>query len=259
LRQADLVLRHDEDVVPQARLEVAFHFRQVEEGAGAAGDLFPGVVEEEQGEIENAAGYALTVDQHVFFVEVPAARTHLQGGDLVVQAVFLAGFVLERQFAADGLVEVHLALDLVIPLRAVGILEVGHVAVRPGVVGIDDHLGLDRAGDLGVAALQGLGQRRDLPVTFADVLGFGQEIGHFAGIDAGLAGDAGLQQFLAARLEGAMQLGDQRHGFGCENLGVVGVDRGVDLDTGGQAHVGLLEMGCDDGRILFLPDSTEKL
>jgi hypothetical protein len=48
LRQADVILRHDEDVVPQAGFEVAFHLRQVVERAGAAGDLLLGVVEEDQ-------------------------------------------------------------------------------------------------------------------------------------------------------------------------------------------------------------------
>jgi hypothetical protein len=46
------------------------------------------------------------------------------------------------------------------------------------------------------------------------VLGFGQEVGHFAGVDAGLALDAGLQQFLATGFEGAVQLGDQFQGLG---------------------------------------------
>jgi hypothetical protein len=45
------------------------------------------------------------------------------------------------------------------------------------------------------------------------VLGFRQEVGHFAGVDAGLALDAGLQQFLATGLEGAVQLGDELEGF----------------------------------------------
>ena len=43
------------------------------------------------------------------------------------------------------------------------------------------------------AALQRLRQRGDLPVAFADVLGFRQEVRHLAGIDAGLALDALLQ------------------------------------------------------------------
>jgi hypothetical protein len=69
---------------------VAFHLRQVEEGAGAAGDLLLGVVEEDQAEVEDAAGDALAVNGDVLLVEVPAARTDLQGGDLVVELVFLA-------------------------------------------------------------------------------------------------------------------------------------------------------------------------
>jgi hypothetical protein len=69
---------------------VAFHLRQVEERAGAAGDLLLGVVEEDQGEVEDAAGDALAIDGDVLFVQVPAARTDLQGGDLVVELVFLA-------------------------------------------------------------------------------------------------------------------------------------------------------------------------
>ena len=57
--------------------------------------------------------HALAVDQHVLFVEVPAARTHLQRRDLVVELVGLAA-LLERQRAADRLAEVDLALDLVV-------------------------------------------------------------------------------------------------------------------------------------------------
>lgn len=43
-RHADMVLRHAEDLVPQAGLKMAFHLRQIEEGAGSARDLLLGVV-----------------------------------------------------------------------------------------------------------------------------------------------------------------------------------------------------------------------
>ena len=118
LRQADEFLGHDEDVVPQARFEMRFHFRQVEERAIAARDLLLCVVEKDQSEVENAAGNALAVDGYVLLIEVPAARTNLQRGDLFVERVFLAGFIGERELAADGLVQVDLTLDLVVPLRA---------------------------------------------------------------------------------------------------------------------------------------------
>jgi hypothetical protein len=58
------------------------------------------------------------------------------------------------------------------------------------------------------------------------VLGFRQEVGHFAGVDAGLALDAGLQQFLATGFEGAVQLGDELEGFRGEDGFVARLNRG---------------------------------
>jgi hypothetical protein len=193
-------------------------------------------VEEDQAEVEEAAGDALAVDQHVLLVEVPAARTDLQGGDLVVELVFLPGFVGEGQFAADGLVQVDLALDLVVPVRGVGVLEVGHVGVGAGVEGVDDHLGFDRAGDFDAAALQRGRNGRDLPVAFADMFGFREEAGHLAGVDAGLAGDARLEQFLASGFESAMQLGDEFEGLGGQDGFVLRLDGGGDVHAGGQVE-----------------------
>ena len=118
-RNAEFVLGHAEDVVPQPRFEVGFHLRQVEVGAGAAGDQFLGVVEEEQGEIEHAAGDALAIHGDVLFVQMPAARAHHQGRHFVVELVALAALV-EADGAADRFLEVDLALDLVEP---VGLLE----------------------------------------------------------------------------------------------------------------------------------------
>jgi hypothetical protein len=184
----------------------------------------------------------LAVDQHVLLVEMPAARADLQHGDLVVEPVDLARLVGESQSAAHGVVEVHLALHLVEPVRAVGILEVGHVGIRAGVEGVDDHLGLHRAGDLDAAALQRLRQRRDTPFAFADVLRLGQEVRHLAGVDARLALDALGEQFLAARGEGAVQLGDEGQRVVREDLFEARMDRCVDLHAGGQveAHDGSL-------------------
>ena len=81
-----------------------------------------------------------------------------------------------------------------------------------------------------------LRQRGDLPVAFADVLGFRQEVGHFAGVDARLARDAGLQQFLAAAFEGAVQLGDQGQRIMGQNGFVTGLDRAGDLHASRQVQ-----------------------
>ena len=234
LGNAEFVLRHAENVVPQPCFQMAFHLRQVVERASAPGDLLLGVVEEHQAEVENAAGHALTVNQHVLLVQMPTARANLQRGNLVVQLVFLAHLVDVADLAADGVLQIDLTLNLVKPVGAVGILKVGHVGISARVVGVDDHLGFDRAGDFGAAALQRLGQRRNFPGAFADRFGLRQEVGHLAGVNADLALDAGFQQFLTARLESAMQFGDERQRIVGQNLVETGIKRGVHLHASRQ-------------------------
>ena len=148
---AELVLRHHEDVVPQPRLEVAFELRQVEVRAAAARDQFLRVVEEVQPEVEDAAGHRLAVDLHVLLRQVPAARTHEQRGQLVLQRVGLALRRDEIDAAADRVAQVDVALDVVVPARRVRVLEVGHEHLRARVERVDDHLAIDRPGDLDAA------------------------------------------------------------------------------------------------------------
>ena len=128
LWQPQLVLRHYEHIVPQAGLQMAFHFGQVEERPCTALDELFGVVEHEQRKVKKAAVNALAIHRHVFFIEVPAPWAYLQGGDFVVELVDLA-VGLQGQRAANGLVKIDLALNLVCPTRTVAVLEVGHVAV----------------------------------------------------------------------------------------------------------------------------------
>jgi hypothetical protein len=175
----------------------------------------------------------------VLLVEVPAARANLQRGDLVVEPVLFACFIDERQLVPNGLVEIDLALNLVVPLRAVRILEVGHVRVGARVEGVDHHLRFDRTGDFAVAAFEGLGQRGNAPVAFANISGFRKEVGHLAGVDSRLAVDARLQQLLADAFERTVQFGDQSQRVGRQNGFVSGLDGGVDFHSGGQieAHV----------------------
>ena len=102
LRQAQLVLRHDEHIVPQARFEVRLQLWQIEKRAVATRNLLFSVVEHKQREIEDAAMHSRAVDQHMLLFEMPAARTHLQRRDLLVKFVSFA-FLLQRQRAANRL------------------------------------------------------------------------------------------------------------------------------------------------------------
>ncbi len=86
LRDAQRFLGHDEDVVPQPRLEMALQLGQVEVGAGAAVEQRAGVVEEVQAKVEQRGRDRLTIDQDVLLDQMPAARPHHQRGRLVVRA-----------------------------------------------------------------------------------------------------------------------------------------------------------------------------
>jgi hypothetical protein len=69
-----------EHVVPEPRLQVALHLRQVEVRPAAALEQLGGVVEEVQPEVHQCAGRRTAVHQNVPLVQVPAARPDHDGG-----------------------------------------------------------------------------------------------------------------------------------------------------------------------------------
>jgi hypothetical protein len=97
-----------------------------------------------------------------------------------------------------------------------------------------------------------LGHRRDLPVAGADVRGFRQEVGHLAGVDARLASDACLEQFLAAAFEGAMQPGDQRQRVDGQDGFVTRLDRAGDCTPCGRLRL----MAAPDEKLI---DATRRI
>ena len=82
-----------------------------------------------------------------------------------------------------------------------------------GVEGVDHHLAVGRAGDLDPAVLEVGGRGGDLPVGFAHVLRFRQEIGQLAGVDLRLTLLPAPEQF-ARRGSNAAQVGDKRQRLG---------------------------------------------
>ena len=229
LRHAERVLGGHEHVVPQPRLEMALELGQVEVGAGAARQRFLGVVEEVEAEIEQRPRHRLAVDRHVPLEQMPAARAHEQHRRLVVQLVGLAAIGIDIvDLAADRVGQIVLALDHVGPGRRRGVLEVGHEDVGAAVERVDDHLAVDRPGDLDATVEDVLGQRRHGPVALADLGGLRQEVRLLAGIEALLALDAGGQKLLAAGVELALQVGDERDCLFGKHLFEAGLDHAVD-------------------------------
>src|SRR5215203_4825417 len=181
---AELVLGQLEDVVPEPGLEVALHLGQVEVRPRAVVQQRPGVVEEVQAEIEESPGDLLPIYKHVLLEEVPAAGPGQDHGRVIVQLVVLARVgVVEGDGAFDGLLHVELALQHVVPGRAVGVLEVRHPAARPRVERVYGHLAVGRSCKLNAPVLQVVRDRGYLPVPFPDVFGLGQKVRHLARVD----------------------------------------------------------------------------
>src|SRR5580693_6596158 len=84
------VLRANEDVVPEARFQVALHLGQVEVRTRAACEQLFCVVEEVEAEVEDGAGHGLAVDEDMALFEVPSARADKEDGRFVAELVLLA-------------------------------------------------------------------------------------------------------------------------------------------------------------------------
>ena len=177
-RDAEEFLRADEDVVPEAGFEVRLELGEIEVGAGAAGEELARVVEEVEAEVEEGAGDGFAVDDEVALFEVPAAGADEEDGGVFDEGVVLVGGgVVEGDGAADGVDEVELAVEEVLPGGRGGVFEVGHEDAGAGVEGVDDHLAVDGAGDLDAAVLEVGGDGRDGPVGVSRIWRFGEEVG----------------------------------------------------------------------------------
>ena len=214
------LLRVAEHVVPEPRLEVGLHLRQVEVRAAAARELLGGVVEEVQAEVDEPADERPAVQRQVRLVEVPAARPGQDHRQVVgvLQLVALALRRREGDGAPDGVGQVDLALDDVAPVGRVGVLEVGEPDAGAGVERVDRHLAAGRAGDLDPAVPQVARGRRDLPVGAADLGGGVQERRPLAGRDPLPAGTSRGEQLVAPTAELPLQVGHERQRLGGQHL-----------------------------------------
>jgi hypothetical protein len=109
------------------------------------------------GRSRTASPAPAAVDLDVLLEQVPAARPHEQRRDLSFRRYSLALGRGEADGPGDGVAQVDLALDEVVPGRGHRVLEVRHEDPRAGVQGVDDHLAVDRPGDLDAAVRRSAG------------------------------------------------------------------------------------------------------
>ena len=179
---------------------------------------------------------------HVLLDQVPAARAHEQRRHLVAEAVLAPVVAGELDRALDRIGQVELALHDVGPRRRQGVLEVGHEAARARVQRVDDHLAVDRAGDLDAAVAESAGAAATCQSPSRIVARLGQEVERRAAGDARAALRARGEQLAPARLEALVQRADEGQRVVGEDAGRRGRGRGrrrcskrAPVDRGGAA------------------------
>src|SRR5215471_5590321 len=174
---------------------------------------------------------------------MPAARPDHDGRELLVgpQPVGLALLTGEVDAAVEGVPQMELTRDHVLPERRVRVLEVGEPHVRTGVERVDRHLPLGRPGDLHPAVDQpGRGRRHPPGQVIPDLAAPGEEVKGPARRDLYLPGLARREQLRPPGAELALERGQQAQRVGGEDLVVAVPPRADDLDTLDSSHVALL-------------------
>ncbi len=244
LREPQSILREAKDIVPETCLEVALELREIEVRAGSTLEQTRRVPREVDAEVEKAGRDGLGVHLHVLLGEMPAAGANEQHRDLVLQRIALLTR-LHGDRPLDGVREVQLAAEDVLPRRRVRILEVGHVDLRAGVERVDHHLAVARrAGDLDPPILQIGRSGCDLPVALPHGAGLLEEVGQLARRDPLLALGSSLEQLEPPATELALERVDEIERLGCQHPGLV---RAVENDARAHcrcAHAGSLDSNC---------------
>jgi len=225
LGNAQFVLGIDKDVVPQAGLEVALQFVQIDVRPTTALEQFFCVVEQVQPKVKDAARHRFAVVGDMLFVQMPATDTHRQHCRLVVEAIDRAVFGGERNRTADGVAQIDLTLHDVVPQRRIGVFEVRHKDLGARVEGVDDHLAVDGAGDFGAAIAEVRWDWCDLPIVGPDVCGLGVEIGQHPCFELVPARNAPCQECTAALFVALDQILDKSQRLTRQNLVVARLHR----------------------------------
>ena len=232
MRRAEFTLRVGENLVPQSRFEPALEFRQIEGRRRAGGHLRRGAMEDIKAEIKQRAGHFLAVDGDMPLGQMPAARADHQHRRIVLEGVGLSGRRIgEVDLARPTVFEIGLALDHVGEHRRGGVLEIGHEDLRARVQRVDNHLAVNRAGDLDPAVEKVGGDRGDLPVAVADRFRLGEKVRQLAGVEVFLATHSPREQLEPLPVEAPVQAGQERQRLGVEDFGLPAARLGGDLNA----------------------------
>ena len=192
---------------------MALHLGQIEIGTASTRDQFLRVVVKKQSKVEKAPGDWFAIDQHMLLHQMPAARPGHQHGDLLIELVLFSSGIGEINRSANGVAQIDLTFNHVLPGRRVRVFKIRHEDLCAGIQRVDNHLAIGRPGDFDPAVLDVARDRRTLPVAFADLFRLGQEVEPFALMKPSLPFLPVLETLLAPRAEVTLQLCDKGERF----------------------------------------------
>jgi hypothetical protein len=115
---ANVVLSKVEDIIPESGLEMTLHLGKIEVWASSSLDKLLGIVEEVQTKVEQTTRDGLAVNSEMLLLQVPTTGTGDECWQFTVGAKLVILFAnLEVDLLANGIVEVELAVDHVVPGR----------------------------------------------------------------------------------------------------------------------------------------------
>ena len=165
---------------------------------------------------------------------MPAARAHHQRRRVVFQGIGLAGGGIgEVDRAGPAILQIGLALDHVGEHRRGRVLEVGHEDFGAGVQRVDDHLAVDRSGDLDPPVEKVGRDGRNLPVAVAHGLRLGQETRKLPGVELLLPLHPLRQEIEPAAVEAPVEIRQERQRLPAQDLRLPGARLCMDLDASG--------------------------
>ena len=126
---------------------MALQFGQVKKWACATVNQFLGVVEEVEAKIEQTGRDGTAADLHMPLLQVPATGAHHQQGGFFVEGVLFARVGREIHLPPNGIAQIGLPFNQVVPCGGVGILKIGHEHIRARIHGVDDHFAVSWACD----------------------------------------------------------------------------------------------------------------
>src|SRR5262245_18385502 len=138
--------------------------------------------------------------------QMPASGSDKQSGGLFGEPIALAVRTGKWDGAVDGVSQIDRTLKVILPGGRVGVLEVGHENVGPRIEGVDNHLPIDRPGDLDSSVLQIAQERRYGPRALSNLTRRDEKIGEPSCGEFMLTHSPLLQNFLSTSLELSVEL-----------------------------------------------------